>query len=392
VCIDIHFFDQAHLTTMSATMDEKSDLKAEAAKVEDQQLAEELLFSVERKPVRQVLRENPYVLGLAIFASLGGFLFGYDQGVVSGILNMESFGVKFPRVYSDAGFKGWFTSCLLLFAWFGSLINAPISDKYGRKQSMIYAVIVFLIGSAIQAGAVNTGMIFAGRSITGIPVGMLTMVVPQYISETSVPSIRGTLVVFQQLSITLGILISYWLEYGTHFIGGTRCDPSTPYSGGTAEHPRFDPYNDAPNGCTGQSDASWRIPFAIQIVPALILGIGMLFYPESPRFELMSGKEEQALATLSKIRRLPTTDPALRNEFLAIKAEVLFQQSLVEEKFHGWTGARLMWAQYVDLLSKWPSFKRVFIGSAIMFFQQFMGCNAMIYCMFSVLPYDEYQA
>jgi MFS family permease len=78
---------------------------------------------------------------------------------------------------------------------------------------MIYAVVVFLVGSAIQAGAVNTVMLFVGRAITGIPVGMLTMVVPQYISETSIPSIRGTLVVFQQLSITLGILVSYWLEY-----------------------------------------------------------------------------------------------------------------------------------------------------------------------------------
>ena len=288
---------------------------------------------------------------------------------------MESFGVAFPRVFSDAGFKGWFTSVLLLFAWFGSLINAPISDNFGRKRSMIYAVIVFLIGSAIQAGAVNTAMLFVGRSITGIPVGMLTMVVPQYISETSVPSIRGTLVVFQQLSITLGILISYWLEYGTHFIGGVRCDPSTPYSGGTAAHPTFDPYNDAPNGCTGQSDASWRIPFAIQILPALILGIGMLFYPESPRFELMSGNEDKALATLSKIRRLSASDQTLRNEFLAIKAEVLFEQSIIAEKFHGWTGLRLWSAQYVALVSSWPSFKRLFIGCAIMFFQQFMGVS-----------------
>lgn len=292
---------------------------------------------------------------------------------------MESFGVKFPRVYSDSSFKGWFTSILLLFAWFGSLINAPISDTFGRKRSMIYAVVVFLIGSAIQAGAVNTVMLFVGRAITGVPVGMLTMVVPQYISETSIPSIRGTLVVFQQLSITLGILVSYWLEYDTHFIGGSKCDPSTPYSGGTAQQRTFNPYNDAPNGCTGQSDASWRIPFSLQIVPALILGIGMMFYPESPRFELMSGSEEKALTILSKIRRLPTTDLALRNEFLAIKAEVLFERSLVAEKFHGWTGFRLYIAQYGELFSTWPTFKRLFIGCAIMFFQQFMGCNAMIY-------------
>jgi MFS family permease len=105
----------------------------------------------------------------------------------------------------------------------------------------------------------------------------------------------------------------------------------------------------------------------------------MLFYPESPRFELMSGSEEKALTILSKIRRLPTTDQTLRNEFLAIKAEVLFERSLVAERFRGWTGVRLYIAQYGALFSTWPTFKRLFIGCAIMFFQQFMGCNAMIY-------------
>lgn len=198
-------------------------------------------------------------------------------------------------------------------------------------------------------------------------------------AETSVPTIRGTLVVIQQLSITLGILVSYWLEYGTHYIGGTRCDPSTPYTGGTTSNPTFNPYQDAPNGCPGQSDASWRLPFALQIFPALVLGIGMLFYPESPRFWLMTGKEDRALAALSKIRRLQATDEKLRHEFLAIKAEVLFEQSLVAEKFHGWTGLRLWAAQYVALVSTWPNFHRLAIGCCTMFFQQFMGCNALIY-------------
>lgn len=125
----------------------------------------------------------------------------------------------------------------------------------------------------------------AGRAIAGFAVGMLTMIVPMYMSEVSTAGIRGTLVVLQQLSITLGILVSYWLEYGTQYIGGTRCAPDIPYSGGTAAEPTFDPRNDVgPNGCTGQSDASWRVPFALQIFPGLVLGIGMIFFPESPRY------------------------------------------------------------------------------------------------------------
>lgn len=127
---------------------------------------------------------------------------------------MESFAVAFPRIWDDASFRGWFVSSLLIFAWFGSLINGPIADSIGRKGSMMLAVVIFVIGSVFQTAAWNIGSAFAGRAIAGLAVGMLTMIVPMYLSEVSLPGIRGTLVVLQQLSITLGIMVSYWLEYG----------------------------------------------------------------------------------------------------------------------------------------------------------------------------------
>ncbi|KAH8172001.1 sugar transporter domain-containing protein [Sarocladium implicatum] len=335
---------------------------------------------VTKKGVWAQLRENPFLLGLSMFASLGGFLFGYDQGVVSGVLTMESFAVAFPRIWNDASFRGWFVSSLLLLAWFGSLINGPIADTLGRKGSMMLAVVIFTIGSVFQTAAWNIASAFAGRAIAGLAVGMLTMIVPMYLSEVSLPGIRGTLVVLQQLSITLGILVSYWLEYGTQYIGGPRCDPDIPFTGGTASEPRFDPINDVgPNGCTGQSDAAWRIPLGIQIVPALVLGIGMIFFPESPRFYLMRRQEDKALKSLAKIRRVHPDTPSLRDEYLAIKAEVLFDQSISRDKFPGKSGVSLFFAEYYSLLTSWPSFKRVFLGCAVMFFQQFLGCNAIIY-------------
>jgi MFS family permease len=245
-------------------------------------------------------------------------LFGYDQGVVSGVITMESFGAAFPRVYADDSYKGWFVSTLLLAAWFGSLVNGPVADRLGRKLSMIVAVIIFLVGSSLQATASTDAVLFAGRAVAGFAVGMLTMVVPMYMSEISLPEIRGTLVVTQQLSITLGILVSYWLEYGTHFIGGVRCSPETPYTGGISSSPAFDPYNDVPaGGCTGQSDASWRIPLALQNAPALLLGVGMLFFPETPRWLLMAVQDERALKSLSRLRSLPADHPAIREELLA---------------------------------------------------------------------------
>lgn len=101
---------------------------------------------------------------------------------------MESFGAKFPRIYLDSGFKGWFVSTLLLSelskettlklqrtnsiaaAWFGSLVNGPIADRFGRKWSIEMAVVIFTVGSAIQAGAVSVGMIFAGKNTLTSPV------------------------------------------------------------------------------------------------------------------------------------------------------------------------------------------------------------------------------
>ncbi|KAH8901528.1 D-xylose-proton symporter [Thozetella sp. PMI_491] len=338
------------------------------------------MTTIETKGAWRLLRENPYLVGLSSFASLGGFLFGYDQGVVSGVLTMESFGAKFPRVFLDSSFKGWFVSTLLLLAWLGSLLNGPLADRFGRKGSMLMAVVVFTVGSAIQAGAVSVGMLFAGRAIAGLAVGMLTMIVPMYMSEVSTPGIRGTLVVLQQLSITLGILISYWLEYGTQYIGGTRCAPDIPYTGGTADARTFDPSKDVgPSGCTGQSDAAWRFPFALQILPAVILGIGMLFYPESPRFFLMRKEEDKALQALARVRRVSPDSDVLRQEYLAIKAEVLFDETHARETFPGKSGVSLFFAQYAALFSNWPSFKRMAVGCCTMFFQQFMGCNAMIY-------------
>ena len=293
---------------------------------------------------------------------------------------MESFAVRFPRIYMDSGFKGWFVSSLLLAAWFGSLINGPIADRYGRKGSILMAVVVFTLGSAIQAGAISVGMVFAGRAVAGLAVGMLTMIVPMYMSEVSTPGIRGTLVVLQQLSITLGILVSYWLEYGTAYIGGHRCAPDIPYSGGSASSPTFNPLRDVgPNGCTGQSDASWRVPFALQILPGVILGIGMLFFPESPRYLLMRQKDELALSALAKLRRGDPGDSLLRTEFLAVKAEVRFEESYARDKYPGKSGLKLYLAEYKSLLSTRPAFKRLSVGCCVMFFQQFLFCNGMIY-------------
>lgn len=148
------------------------------------------------------------------------------------------------------------------------------------------------------------------------------------------------------VSVTIGILISYWIDYGTNYIGGSRCAPDRPYTGGTTAKPAFDPYNDVPaGGCTGQSEASWRLPLAIQIVPALILGVGMLFFPDSPRWLLMKERDDEALSALSRLRRQPCDSLPLQNEYLEIRASIMLENTFARDRFPNVSGVKLHAAQ-----------------------------------------------
>ena len=148
------------------------------------------------------------------------------------------------------------------------------------------------------------------------------------------------------VSITIGILISYWIDYGTNYIGGSRCAPNLPYTGGTASKPAFNPYKDVPaGGCTGQSEASWRLPLAIQIVPAVILGIGMFFFPDSPRWLMMKERDDDSLTALSRLRRQDRSSLALQDECLEIRASIMLENAFSKEHFPGLSGFRLHAAQ-----------------------------------------------
>ncbi|QMW38894.1 hypothetical protein G4B11_002130 [Aspergillus flavus] len=165
--------------------------------------------------------KEPRTFGLACFASIGGFLFGYDQGVISGVLVMNSFAEHLPTLTENATLQGWLVSIMTLGAMCGAFANGPISDSLSRRWSILCANIVFLIGSVIQCAAENVAMLFVGRFVFGCAVGMLAMVVPLYLSELATPNNRDALVALQQLSVTLGIMSSFWINYGTQYIGGT---------------------------------------------------------------------------------------------------------------------------------------------------------------------------
>ncbi|CAG8017445.1 unnamed protein product [Penicillium salamii] len=311
------------------------------------------------------LIRSPFIFSLALFSSIGGFLYGYDQGVISGILVMNSFvsshihyfvsityhgheqGKQFPKLADDATLQGWMVSILTLGAMFGAFANGPIADRFSRRWSILYANVIFLIGSAIQAGAQDLPMIFISRFITGVSIGMLSMVVPLYLSEVAPPELRGSLVALQQLAITCGIMCAFWLDYGTQYIGGTG---------------------------DGQSQAAWRFPLAFQCFPSLLLAIGTFFLPYSPRWLVQADREEEAQNVLCRLRRVPESDPRIRLELLEIKAASMFEQETRAAKYPDVNGKiQVALREYKDLFVLPHLNRRLLIACMLQFLQQFTG-------------------
>lgn len=299
-------------------------------------------------------------------------MYGYDQGVMGPILVMENFQNHFPS-FTGSTIQGWLVSALELGAWAGALINGVLADRISRKYAMMSAVFIFTLGTGLQAGAQTPDYFFAGRVIGGVGIGMFSMVIPLYQAEIAPPELRGSLVSLQQLSITIGTAISFWLDYGMQYVGGTTCNPegiSNPYLHDGS-------YNAAMNHghtCLGQKTIAWRLPLALQIIPAWILFFGMFWFPFSPRWLMMKHRDEDALASLSKLRRLPATDPLVRAEFLEIKAAVMFDEE-TESEAVGAGGALAPW----KALFAPNMLKRLFLGCGTMICQQFTGINAVLY-------------
>ncbi|KUJ06557.1 sugar transporter [Mollisia scopiformis] len=316
--------------------------------------------------------QNPYVFMTCLFASLGCMMYGYDQGVMGSILVMQNFEAHFPSL-TGSTIQGWLVSALELGAWAGALFCGYLADKISRKYSMLVAVIIFTIGTGLQTGAQNPAMLFGGRVVGGIGIGMFSMVIPLYQAEIAPPELRGSLVSLQQLSITIGTCISFWLDYGMHFAGGSDCNAAGVPNGGNLPDGTFD-YNAAHgHTCLGEEAISWRIPLALQLIPAWILFFGMFFLPFSPRWLMMKHRDDDAIASLCKLRRLSSESPLLRAEYLEIKAAVMFDEE-TEAELNNTTKFGVWKALFTPNM-----FRRLNIGVWIMIFQQFTGINAVLY-------------
>ncbi|KKK24534.1 hypothetical protein P175DRAFT_0502543 [Aspergillus ochraceoroseus IBT 24754] len=286
-----------------------------------------------------LLTWRSFVMG--IFVSMGGFCFGYDTGQISGFLEMEDFLRRYGELGSDGAYhfsnvrSGLIVGLLSIGTLIGALVAAPIADWIGRKWSISAWCTMLCVGITVQISS-PTGkwyQIAMGRWVAGLGVGALSLLVPMYQAESGPRHIRGSLVSTYQLFITLGIFVANCINFGTE----SRDDTS-----------------------------SWRIPMGITYLWAIILGAGIAFFPESPRFDYRHGKVDRAVSTLSKMYGIPKNHRALKIEFDEIKEKYQLE---VER-------GKVTWGQ----LFRAPRMKyRVAVGVALQALQQLTGANYFFY-------------
>ncbi len=273
-------------------------------------------------PERAAMRARikKFVLTVVIIAALGGALFGYDTGVISGVLVYltPDFGLTQAQV-------GIVTSSLLVGAAIGSIAGGWLADRWGRRLTLLLAGGLFFVGALAQALAPDANVMIVTRLILGVAVGTASLVVPMYVSEIAPPTYRGRLVSMNSLMIASGQLLAYIVNALL-----------------------------APTG-------NWRLMLAMAAIPAAALVIGMYFMPDSPRWYLKQGREDDARKVLRQSYYPENVEPTIQDIEKTEAADAAVKDSLR------------------DQLRK-PKVRALFVtGVGLALIQQFVGVNTVIY-------------
>lgn len=266
----------------------------------------------------QATRKTNYYIGIAAtIAALAGLLLGFDTGIISGALLFIQ--KDFPITTL---MKEFIVSSVLVGAMAGTVSCGRLTDLFGRRCIMLVIAGLFMFGTLIATLAPGVNTILIGRLFIGFAIGIGSYAAPLYIAEISPYDLRGTLVTLYQLAITIGILLSYLINYAFTNI-----------------------------------DGSWRWMFGIGLAPATLLTIGMFFLPESPRWLAMTNQPEAAIATLKHLRQSDDVHQELHD----------IQHSLAIKHAH-----------FADVFKPWIR-PVLFLGAMLGLIQQVTGINTIIY-------------
>ncbi|KAF9893799.1 hexose transporter hxt1 [Aspergillus nanangensis] len=292
---------------------------------------------IDDSPV-QYLTWRSFTLGIVV--SMGGFIFGYSTGQIAGFTTMDDFKTRFAELQPDGSYEfsnvrnGLIVGLLSIGTMIGALVAAPIADRMGRKLSISFWSVIHMVGIIVQiATDTKWYQVALGRWVAGLGVGALSSVVPMYQSESAPRQVRGAMVSAFQLFVAFGIFISYLVNFGTESI---------------------------------KSTASWRITMGIGFAWPLILGIGTLFLPESPRFAYRNGRVEEAREVMSKLYGVPPNHRCVVQEMKDMKDKLDEERAAGTASWHEIiTGPRMLY--------------RTLLGIVLQSLQQLTGANFLFY-------------
>ena len=277
-----------------------------------------------------------YLIFLSVVAALGGFLFGYDTAVISGTI------AQVTQLFQlDALQQGWYVGCALVGSIVGVLFAGILSDKLGRKLTMVISAVLFSTSALGCALSADFTQLVIYRIIGGVGIGVVSIVSPLYISEVAVAQYRGRLVSLYQLAVTVGFLGAYLVNYQLLAWAESGTQLSVDWLNKIF------------------ITEVWRGMLGMETLPALLFFIIIFFIPESPRWLIVRGKELKAVNILEKIYNSITEAKSQLNETKSV---------LTSETKSEWS-----------LLMKPGIFKAVIIGVCIAILGQFMGVNAVLY-------------
>ncbi|XP_030197057.1 proton myo-inositol cotransporter [Gadus morhua] len=273
-----------------------------------------------------------FVYVLAVFSALGGFLFGYDAGVIPGAMLLLK-----RQMSLSAGWQELLVSGTVAAAALAALLGGVLNGLLGRRVCILLASFSSTLGGVVLSAAPTKEALLAGRLIVGVGLGIASMTVPVYIAEASPPHLRGQLVTVNTLFISAGQLTASLFDATFSYL---------PHDG-------------------------WRYMLGLSAVPALVQFVGFLFLPESPRWLLQHGLTQKARRVLSQIRGNQNID----EEFDSIKS------SIEEEEKEAAGEGPVLWR----MLTYGPTRRALLVGCGLQMFQQLSGVNAVMYYSATIL-------
>ncbi|KAF2653058.1 general substrate transporter [Lophiostoma macrostomum CBS 122681] len=276
---------------------------------------------------------------ISIIATTDFLLFGYDQGVMSGIISAPAFTAAFPEVDGDSTYEGFVTAIYAVGCFLGACFIFAVGDWLGRRKAIFLGAGIMIVGVIIQVACVPVGsgataQFIVGRCITGVGNGINTSTIPTYQAECSKAKSRGKVICFEGGCVAVGTLIAYWIDFGCTY---------------------------GPDGFT------WRFPIAFQCAFAVIVLVLIIHMPESPRWLLSHDRQDEARTVLAGLNGYTRDDPENLQDMTVI-LDAIKAAGQGRTKFSDlWTGGRTQHR------------RRTILGASSQMMQQLSGCNAVIY-------------